>query len=70
MQDNPFLDTIKAFDEEIAIRKARENLIDYEVYTNPGYKATRLHTFLCNEVQKFLETETGNAIDVLLLSIP
>lgn len=67
---NPFLDGIEAIEEELRIRKARENLLDYEMYVNPNYIPSKFHTFLCNEIQKFLETETGHALDVLLLSVP
>ena len=38
--------------------------------TEGSWKATKFHRWLCNEVQKFIETDTGNAIDILLLSVP
>lgn len=74
MLKNPFVELSKEdmarLDEEIKIRKARQNLLDYELYVNPGYKSTKFHKFLCDTVQNFLEEETGHAIDVLLVSVP
>ena len=67
---NPFLEDIEAIEEEIRIRKARDNLLEYEMIVNPNYIPSKFHTFLCNEIQKFLETDTGHALDVLLLSVP
>ena len=72
MIENPFLDALdlEEIEEELRIRAARESLLDYELYVHPNYKASKFHTFLCNKVQEFLETETGHAIDVLLISVP
>lgn len=70
MMTNPFMEDIAAIEEELRIRRARENLLEYEMIVNPNYIPSKFHTFLCNEIQKFLETETGHAIDVLLLSVP
>lgn len=69
---NPFMDAIDldVLEEEIKIRKARENLLDYELYVHLNYRPSKFHTFLCAEIQKFLETDTGHALDVLLLSVP
>lgn len=67
---NPFLEDIEAIEEEIRIRKARDSLLEYEMIVNPNYIPSKFHTFLCNKIQEFLETETGHAIDVLLLSVP
>lgn len=72
MITNPFLESLdlSVLEDEIRIRCARENLLDYEMYVHPNYKPSKFHTFLCSEIQKFLETETGHALDVLLLSVP
>lgn len=67
---NPFLESLEQVEEEIRIREARSNLIDYETYVNPGYIKSKFHTFLCNTVQKFMETKKSNAADILLLSVP
>ena len=52
MLKNPFVELSKEdmarLDEEIKIRKARQNLLDYELYVNPGYKSTKFHKFLWN----------------------
>ncbi len=32
--------------------------------------ASRFHRFLCNEVQNFIETETGNPYDILIIHTP
>ena len=67
---NPFLDDIEAIEEELRIRRARESLLEYEMIVNPNYIPSKFHTFLCNKIQEFLETDTGHALDVLLLSVP
>ena len=69
---NPFLSEIdiSEIDEEIEKRLARENLLDYECYVNPNYIRSKFHTFLCNEVQKFMENKVSNGFDILLLSVP
>lgn len=77
MLQNPFVDEInineaflKDLDEEIRIREARDTLLGYELYVHNHYVPSKFHTYLCNTVQKFLETDTGHALDVLLLSVP
>lgn len=42
----------------------------YVKHTNNGYKVSKFHRFLCDTVQDFLETDTGHAYDVLILSCP
>ncbi len=34
------------------------------------WEASRFHRFLCNEVQNFIETETGNPYDILIIHTP
>ena len=34
------------------------------------WEASRFHKFLCNEVQSFIETETGNPYDILIIHTP
>lgn len=75
MMVNPFLEQIDSsglelIEDEIRIRQARKNLLDYELYVHPNYKVSKFHKFLCEKVQSFLEEETGHAIDILLLSVP
>lgn len=76
MIQNPFLEGIdpeslmRDLDEEIRIRRARDTLLGYELYVHPNYIQSKFHTYLCDTVQKFIETETGHAIDVLLISVP
>lgn len=70
MFDNTLKESLDAISNEIAIRKARENLIDYETFVNPGYKVTRFHKFLCDKIQSFMERDSGNSVDILLLSVP
>lgn len=57
---------------EQAMRElARRNFRDYLPYVHgKSYVRTRLSVFLADAVQKFVETQTGNAYDILLLSTP
>ncbi len=57
---------------ELAMRElARRNYGDYLCYVNaPFWKRTRLSMFLAEKLQKFLETDTGNAYDILILETP
>ena len=61
---------LSVLEDEIKIRKARENLLDYETYVNPNYIKSKFHTFLCNKVQEFMERKVSNGFDILLLSVP
>ena len=70
MFDNPFLEDIEALDREIAIREARISYLEYVKYTNNGYKESKFHNYLCNEIQKFIEKKDSEAFDILLLSVP
>ena len=50
---------------------ARRYYREYLPYVYPGYwKRTRMANFLADEVQKFLETDTGHAYDILCISTP
>lgn len=69
-ENNPFAISLDEIEKEIKIRKARENLIDYEQYVNPGYIPSKFHTFLCNQVQQFMEKKVAKGFDILLLSVP
>lgn len=43
----------------------------YCYYVHKGdWKPTPYHSFLCKTVQEFIETETGNPYDILILSCP
>jgi hypothetical protein len=70
MVANPFLDTLEAIDKEIQIRQARTSYLEYVKYTNQGYKESKFHNYLCNNIQKFMEKNTSSAFDILLLSVP
>ena len=69
---NPFLEEIdiSAIDKEINIRLARCSYLEYVKYTNQGYKESKFHNYLCNEIQKFIEKVDSSAFDILLLSVP
>ena len=50
---------------------ARRKYIDYLAYVNgDDWKRTRFVEYIANTVQEFLETDTGNAYDILLLETP
>ena len=72
MISNPFLEEIdiSEIDREIAIRLARSSYLEYVKYTNQGYKESKFHNYLCNEIQKFIEKVDSSAFDILLLSVP
>lgn len=44
---------------------------EYVQYTSRGqWKKTKFHRYLCEAVQSFIETDTGHAADILVLSVP
>lgn len=55
---------------EVARRKARTHYYDYVLFTNPTFKRTKFHEYLCGEIDKFLSTDSNAAFDILLLSVP
>lgn len=72
MIENPFIEAldISSLDKEINIRLARKSYLEYVKYTNQGYKESKFHNYLCNEIQKFIEKVDSKAFDILLLSVP
>lgn len=61
--------TIRA---ELARRElARRNYIDYLAYVGgEGFKRTRFAEYVARALQEFVETDTGNAYDILILETP
>lgn len=57
---------------ELAKRElARRSFADYLAYSHgASWKATKMSTYLANEVQAFLEKKTGNAYDILIIETP
>lgn len=57
---------------ELARRElARRNFGAYLAYTNgPDWKRTRFSEYLAKEIQTFVETDTGNAYDILVIESP
>lgn len=55
---------------ELYRRKLRKDYGAFVQHTNPGFYMTKFHRYLCDEVQKFLETPTDKIFDILLLSVP
>lgn len=57
---------------EMARRElARRKFVKYLPYVHgKNWKDTRMATYLANEVQTFLETDTGNAYDILVIQTP
>lgn len=62
----------KALYAELAQRElAKRNYCDYLAYVNnPVWKKTRFANFIANEVQKFVEEDTGHAYDVMVIECP
>ena len=57
--------------EEIMAELSRRSYADYVEYTHKGrYKHGKFTMYLCNEIQQFIEAKTGNAYDILMLSVP
>ncbi len=58
--------------QELAKRElARRNYRDYLPYVHgKNYTKTKLSAFLADTVQRFVETETGNAYDILIIETP
>lgn len=63
---------IRAIRAELARRElARRNYGDYLAYVNgETWKKTKLSRYLARELQEFIETDTGNAYDILVLETP
>lgn len=59
-------------DGEIYRRRLRKNYGDYVQYVNKdqGFYMTHFHKYLCDQIQEFLEVDTGKVLDILLLSVP
>lgn len=57
---------------ELAKRElARRSFADFLAYVHrPLWKATRFSTYLAGEIQRFVETKTGNPYDILLVEAP
>lgn len=55
---------------EIQTELSRRKFVHYAQYVNgAGYIHGKFTRFLCQEVQEFIEKDTGNAYDILLLSV-
>lgn len=57
---------------ELAQRElARRSFCEYLAYVNkPAWKRTRFGNYLSREVQAFIEADTGNAYDILVIEAP
>ena len=67
---NPFAKLQEELEAELAYRKAKNDYYIYCQRTIFGFKKTRFHEYLCKKVQEFIEADTGNSYDILLLSCP
>ena len=63
---------IRAIRAELARRElARRNYGDYLAYVNgEAWKKTKMSRFLSRELQRFIEEDTGNAYDILVIESP
>ena len=58
-------------DGELLRRKCRRDYGAYVQLANPGFYMTHMHRYLCDTVQRFVETPCTNGyLDILLLSVP
>lgn len=60
---------VELLHRELARRElARRSYTEYLAYTGgDGWKRTRFSSFVSRKIQEFIETDTGNAYDILLL---
>ena len=58
-------------EQQLAIALMRENYASYCYFVHKGkWIDTHFHKFLANKIQSFVETQTGNPYDILVLSCP
>lgn len=58
-------------EQQLAIAVMRDNYASYCYFVHKGkWIDTHFHKFLANKIQTFVETETGNPYDILVLSCP
>lgn len=56
---------------ELVRRRARERYLDYVDYVHDGsWKRSRVGVYLCERVEQFLALESGNAYEIMILSLP
>lgn len=56
---------------ELAARElARRRYADYLSYTRPDWIETRMSVYMADTVQEFIEADTGNAYDILVIEAP
>ena len=72
MAELSYEEQVRILNAELAKRElARRSFKDYLAYTHgAAWKPTRMSSYLADEVQKFLETPTGNAYDILVIETP
>ena len=57
--------------QQAKMELSRRIYADYVEYVHEGrWIKGKTVSYLCNEVQKFIETDTGNAFDILVISMP
>ena len=68
----PVEEQLRLIRAEMARRElARRSFKDYLAYTQgASWKATKMSSYLATEVQRFLEEDTGNAYDILVIETP
>ena len=69
MLNDELEEQLSAINHELLVRKARESLEEYAAMVYPNYKHTKVHKYLCNKIQEFLDTER-KGVSFLLLSFP
>lgn len=57
--------------KQLEYRLASKNYVDYVQLVHDGvWKKSRFGKFICEEIQHFVETETGHPYDILILNVP
>lgn len=68
---NPFAQSLAEIEREQARRRILSNYYEYIKYSNPEFIPSRLHEYLANRIQAFIEKKNPSpSFDVLLISVP
>ena len=62
---------LRAAERELLRRESRDDYLSYCVYAHEGrFVRTAAMTYICREVQAFIQADTGRAFDVLIVTMP
>lgn len=67
---NPFELARNEIERELWRRETVSSYANFVKNTTPGYTLSKFHTYLCNQIDEFLDKKETPSFDVLLLSVP